>query len=55
MEMHIVHRKQNYGSVQEAINYSDGLSVLAFFFEVSMAMIGITCRSINYTVRRILI
>ncbi|XP_023725710.1 carbonic anhydrase 9 isoform X2 [Cryptotermes secundus] len=34
MEMHIVHRKQNYESVQEAIGYSDGLSVLAFFFEV---------------------
>jgi carbonic anhydrase len=35
MEMHIVHRKQSYGSVQEALNHSDGLSVLAFFFQVS--------------------
>jgi hypothetical protein len=35
MEMHIVHRKQSYGSVQEALNHRDGLSVLAFFFEVS--------------------
>ena len=35
MEMHIVHRKQSYGSVQEALKHSDGLSVLAFFFQVS--------------------
>jgi hypothetical protein len=35
MEMHIVHRKQSYGSVQEALNHPDGLSVLAFFFQVS--------------------
>ena len=35
MEMHIVHRKQGYGSVQEALSHSDGLSVLAFFFQVS--------------------
>ncbi|KDR08568.1 carbonic anhydrase 9-like isoform X2 [Zootermopsis nevadensis] len=34
MEMHIVHRKQSYGSVHEALGHSDGLSVLAFFFEV---------------------
>jgi len=35
MEMHIVHRKQSYDSVQEALNHSDGPSVLAFFFQVS--------------------
>jgi carbonic anhydrase len=35
MEMHIVHRKHDYGSVQKALGYSDGLSVLAFFFQVS--------------------
>jgi len=29
MEMHIVHRKQSYGSVQEVLNHSDGPSVLA--------------------------
>lgn len=34
MEMHIVHRKQSYGSVNEALNHPDGLSVLAFFFQV---------------------
>jgi hypothetical protein len=35
MEMHIVHRKRSYGSVQEALKHSDGLTVLAFFFQVS--------------------
>jgi hypothetical protein len=35
MEMHIVHRKKSYGSVQEALNHTDGLAVLAFFFQVS--------------------
>lgn len=39
MEMHIVHRKQSYGSVQEALNHSDGLSVLAFFFQVSKVLL----------------
>lgn len=34
MEMHIVHRKQSYSSVQEAMNHPDGLTVLAFFFQV---------------------
>jgi len=34
MEMHIVHRKRTYGSIQEALKHSDGLSVLAFFFLV---------------------
>jgi carbonic anhydrase len=38
MEMHVVHRKQHYGSIQEAISYNDGLSVLAFFFQVSIAL-----------------
>jgi hypothetical protein len=35
MEMHIVHRKRSYDSVHEALKHSDGLSVLAFFFQVS--------------------
>jgi hypothetical protein len=61
MEMHIVHRKQSYGSVHEALNHSDGLSVLAFFFEVSIVLIltnqsfsshiifwPIVCRGIYY-------
>jgi hypothetical protein len=47
MEMHIVHRKQDYGSVQKALGYSDGLSVLAFFFQVRIPLIGPTCRFIN--------
>jgi hypothetical protein len=55
MEMHIVHRKQEYGSAQKALGYSDGLSVLAFFFQVSIAVIGPTSRFINCTGRRILI
>lgn len=32
MEMHLVHYKTSYGSLQEAINYSDGLAVLGVFF-----------------------
>jgi hypothetical protein len=38
MEMHIIHRKHSYSSVQEAMDHSDGLSVLAFFFQVNIAL-----------------
>ncbi|KAJ9575443.1 hypothetical protein L9F63_007694 [Diploptera punctata] len=34
MEMHVIHRKQSYGSINEALEYNDGLAVLAFFFQL---------------------
>lgn len=34
MEMHIIHRKQTYRSVEEALSHNDGLTVLAFFFQL---------------------
>lgn len=34
MELHMVFYKEEYGSVKEAINHPDGLSVLAFFYEL---------------------
>ncbi|KAK3606492.1 hypothetical protein CHS0354_041443 [Potamilus streckersoni] len=35
MEMHIVHYKTEYGSINEALNKSDGLAVLGFMFKVT--------------------
>ena len=32
-ELHIVHCNANYGSLQRAVNYRDGLAVLAVLFE----------------------
>lgn len=34
MELHAVFYKDSYGSSKEAMTHSDGLAVLAFFFEV---------------------
>lgn len=34
MEMHIVHFNQKYGDIKHAMDKSDGLAVLAFFFEI---------------------
>ncbi|KAK3606493.1 hypothetical protein CHS0354_041444 [Potamilus streckersoni] len=34
MEMHIVHYKEKYDSIIDAIEHSDGLAVLSFMFEV---------------------
>ena len=34
LEMHIIHRNRKYKNVPEALTYSDGLTVLAFFFHV---------------------
>jgi carbonic anhydrase len=34
MELHAVFYKDRYGSLSDAIHYSDGLAVLAYFFEV---------------------
>nr|AYN64225.1 carbonic anhydrase [Sinohyriopsis cumingii] len=34
MEMHVVHYKKEYGSINEALNKSDGLAVLGFMFKV---------------------
>merc|ERR1712121_554136 len=35
MEIHLVHWNTRYGSVPNAVQYSDGLAVLGFFYEVS--------------------
>jgi hypothetical protein len=35
MELHMVFYKKNYRNARSAIDHSDGLTVLAFFFEVS--------------------
>ncbi|XP_015588446.1 carbonic anhydrase 2 [Cephus cinctus] len=35
MELHAVFYKEEYGSMNEALNYPDGLTVLAYFFEVT--------------------
>lgn len=35
MELHAVFYKTDYGSVKSALNYTDGITVLAFFFEIS--------------------
>lgn len=34
MEMHIIHRNEMYQSVSEALKHPDGLTVLAFFFQL---------------------
>jgi len=33
MEMHIIHRNEKYDTINEALNHSDGLVVLAFFLQ----------------------
>lgn len=33
MEMHIIHRNKKYKNVAEALGYSDGLTVLGFFYQ----------------------
>ncbi|KAF2357411.1 Alpha carbonic anhydrase [Trinorchestia longiramus] len=35
MEMHLVHYKTEYGSIQQAVQKSDGLAVLGVMFEIS--------------------
>ncbi|XP_050074930.1 carbonic anhydrase 7 isoform X1 [Anopheles maculipalpis] len=35
MELHIVFYKQNYKNARTALNYPDGLTVLAFFYEIA--------------------
>lgn len=35
MELHVVFHKQKYGSQENAMKYSDGLAVLAFFFTIA--------------------
>ena len=39
MEMHVIHKKQAYGSIKEALAYNDGLAVLAFFFQVLYSIV----------------
>lgn len=34
MEMHVVFYKEDYKSMNEALNHSDGLAILAFLYEV---------------------
>jgi len=34
LQMHIVHFKQSYVTITEALNHPDGLAVVGFFFEV---------------------
>uniref|UniRef100_U5ESR7 Carbonic anhydrase n=1 Tax=Corethrella appendiculata TaxID=1370023 RepID=U5ESR7_9DIPT len=34
LEMHIIHRNKKYKNVAEALTYSDGLAVLAFFYQL---------------------
>lgn len=36
MELHMVFFKEEYGTVSEAVKHHDGLTVLAFFYEVSV-------------------
>lgn len=35
MELHMVFFKEEYNNVKEAVLHPDGLTVLAFFYEVS--------------------
>lgn len=34
MEMHIVHRNKKYDTLMGALDFSDGVAVLGFFFNV---------------------
>lgn len=34
MELHMVFFKEEYKSIKQAVKHSDGLTVLAFFYEV---------------------
>lgn len=34
LEMHIIHRNRRYPNVSEALKHGDGLTVLAFFYQV---------------------
>jgi hypothetical protein len=34
MEMHLVHYKKSYGSLDEALKHEDGLAVVSFLFQV---------------------
>ncbi|XP_017786525.1 PREDICTED: carbonic anhydrase 7 [Nicrophorus vespilloides] len=34
MEMHIIHRNRKYATMEEALGYRDGLTVLGFFFQL---------------------
>lgn len=44
MELHVVFYKKNYGSMNEAVNFPDGLAVLAYFFEVQINYLKISCK-----------
>lgn len=35
LEMHIIHRNRKYKSIEDALGYTDGLTVLGFFYQVS--------------------
>ncbi|XP_022910888.2 carbonic anhydrase 2 [Onthophagus taurus] len=35
IEMHIIYRNRKYDTVGDALNYTDGLTVLGFFFQIS--------------------
>ncbi|XP_025830339.1 carbonic anhydrase 15-like [Agrilus planipennis] len=35
MEMHLVHRNKKFLGMEEALDHTDGLTVLAFFFQIS--------------------
>lgn len=35
LELHVVHFKEEYNTTSEAIKHSDGLAVMAFFFEIA--------------------
>ena len=48
MELHAVFYKDEYGSVDSAIAHSDGLAVLAFFFEVLVITIERTTHFLYY-------
>lgn len=34
LEMHVIHRNRKYENIFEALQYQDGLAVLAFFYQV---------------------
>ena len=43
-QMHMAHFKEDYHNETEAKKHSDGLAVLAFFFEVRNALRGYICQ-----------